>query len=395
MFGATDDWTSTTTGALWNTKGNWSTNKVPKATDDVTFTDTSGLALGIGLTGTAPKAKSLTFSGTDTYTFDNANTFTIGSGGINNAEAGLTQTFNNAFTLAASETWNANSGGLAFNGAVGLASHALTVSGSNAVSIAGAITGSSTSSITKSGTGTLTLGAASPAFLGSLNITAGTVQTNLSGALSGNPVTVASGSTLDLNGTSQSVGTFASTGALNLGASGAFTLLGSASLSGTLAGTGTIILNAGSTLTLGANFNASGINIQLNGGTLMLNGTTDTFGSLTVTANSIVDFANPSTSILNVNGVSLSGSSQLSVSNWANLVDYFYSNTNPGTPGTAPENQIVFSGFSGNLTHWNSYTTGPGPGFEITPTPEPGTYGAILVGLSLAGILWGRRRRSG
>jgi len=387
-----DNWTSTTSGALWDSASNWN-HGIPVNTTNVTFTNTSGLALGIGLTGAAPTAKTLTFSGTNTYTFDNANTFTIGSGGIINSEAGITQTFNNAFTLSASQAWNANSGGLAFNGAVGLASNTLTVSGSNAVSISGAITGTATSKITKSGTGTLTLGAANPSFLGSLGITAGTVQTNVSGALAGNAVTVATGSTLNLNGTSQSVGAFTSTGALNLGASGAFTLLGSASLSGTLAGTGTIVLNAGSTLTLGANFNASGINIELNGGTLKLNGTTDTFGSLTVTASSVVDFANPSTSILNVNGVSLSGSSQLSVSNWANLVDYFYSATNPGTQGTAPENQIVFSGYSGNLTHWNPALTGPGPGNEITPTPEPAAYGALFVGLAMAGVLWGRRRR--
>ena len=391
--GASDNWKSTTSGALWGTYSNWSTGVVPGSGTNVTFTDASNLALGISLSKGSATANTLTFSGTDTFTFDNTNMFTIGAGGIINSESGRTQTFNNAFTVSASQTWSATSGGLAFNGAVGLGSSALTVAGSNAVGITGAITGAAASSVTKSGTGTLTLGAANPSFLGSFAVNAGILQTNVSGALSGNKVTIGTGGTLNLNGTSQSVATFASTGALNLGSSGTFTLLGSASLAGTLSGTGTLILNSGSTLTLGANFNASGINIQLNGGTLKLNGKTDTFGSLTITANSIVDFANPSTSVLSVNGVTLSGTSQLSVQNWANMVDYFYSSSNPGTEGTAPEDQIVFSGDPGSLTHWNSVTTGPGPGHEITPTPESPAYGALFVGLAIVGLFVARNRR--
>lgn len=61
------------------------------------------------------------------------------------------------------------------------------------------------------------------------------------------------------------------------------------------------------------------------GGTLKLNGTTDTFGNVGVSANSKIDFANPAVSVLSVNGVALSGSSQLSVQNWANAFDCFYS----------------------------------------------------------------------
>ena len=76
------------------------------------------------------------------------------------------------------------------------------------------------------------------------------------------------------------------------------------------------------------------------------------------------------------------------------MVDYFYSSTSPGTQGTAPENQIGFTGYTNNQTHWNSYTSGPGAGNEITPAPEPATYGAIFVALSLVGIVVYRRRRS-
>jgi hypothetical protein len=125
---------------------------------------------------------------------------------------------------------------------------------------------------------------------------------------------------------------------------------------------------------------------------LKLNGTTDTFGSLSVTSNTVLDFANPSQSILTVSGVSLTGTSQLSVTNWANLVDYFYSQSSPGTQGTAPIDQIIFTGYPGSQTHWNTYQTGPGPGNEISPVPEARGYGAILVGCALAVIAASRRR---
>jgi hypothetical protein len=75
------------------------------------------------------------------------------------------------------------------------------------------------------------------------------------------------------------------------------------------------------------------------------------------------------------------------------MVDYFYSGTSPGTMGSAPINQIAFTGYTGNETHWDTYTSGPGPGNEITPAPEPATYGALFVGLSLLGIVVYRCRR--
>ena len=77
-----------------------------------------------------------------------------------------------------------------------------------------------------------------------------------------------------------------------------------------------------------------------------------TFGAsaLCTRLTSIVDFANPSTSVLTVNGVSLSGSSQLSVQNWANMVDYFYSNTSTGTI------QLTNTGNGTALTVANGFT---------------------------------------
>jgi len=225
----------------------------------------------------------------------------------------------------------------------------------------------------------------------------GTLLSNAANSLSTSAaVTVNSGGTLSLNGTSNSLtGVFTNAGALAFGSSGSLTLLGNAStLAGSVSGSGTLTIGAGETLTLGANFSDSSLNIVLAGGTLKLNGTTDTFGSLSVNSSSIVDFANPATSVLTVNGVTLSGGVQLSVNNWANMVDYFYSAASPGAQGTVPIDQIVFSGSTGAATHWNTTTDGPGNGHEITPAPEPSTYGAIFVGISLVGVILYRRRRA-
>ena len=202
-------------------------------------------------------------------------------------------------------------------------------------------------------------------------------------------MTVNSGGTLSLNGTSDALtGIFTNAGTLAFGSGGSLTLTGSTgTLSGAITGSGTLTLGAGQTLTLGANFNDSGLNIVLNGGTLKLAGTNDTFGNLTVNSTSVVDFANPATSIFDVSGITISSGQTLTVSNWATVVDYFYSNTNPGSA----VNQITFTG-SVNPTQGNSYTDGPDNEHQVTPS-EPATYGALFVGASLAGIVLVRRRR--
>ena len=397
-----DNWKSTSSG-LWGTAGNWSSG-VPGSGSVASFNGSAGLHTSITLlpSSAAGSLSFLTTGGASAYTFDtaatlNSNTLTLASG-ITNSDAGLL-TFYNTTTLSGSQSWANSGGAMTFNGKVNLGSgpsgRTLTVTGAGDVSLNGVVAngGSAAGSLTMAGSGTMTLSGINT-YTGATTISSGTVQTNASGALhSGNALSIAAGGTLNLNGTSQSVGSFTSSGALNLGSGGAFTLLGSASLAGTLSGTGTLTLNAGSTLTLGANFSDSGINIVLNGGTLKLNGTSDTFGILSITSSSIVDFGTTGTSILDVNGVSLAGGATLSVQNWANLVDYFYSNTTTGTQGTAPENQIAFTGYSGNATRWNSYTNGPNNEHQVSPVPESAVYGCVVTALSLAGIVAIRARK--
>ena len=72
--------------------------------------------------------------------------------------------------------------------------------------------------------------------------------------------------------------------------------------------------------------------------------------------------------------------------NWSNSVDYFSANADPGSPVLG---EIVIDGNPG--ASWN-----PSDG-TITPTapvPEPSTYGAMLIGGSLAWLLWRRRVRT-
>jgi autotransporter-associated beta strand protein len=313
-----------------------------------------------------------------------------GNGAVENISGNNTIT--GAVTVSANSRIQSDSGTLTVSGAVGIGANTLDVGGNANTTVNGAITGTAASVITKDGTGTLAVGAANPSFAGSVSVTSGTLQTNVSSAFTGTTaITVATGAVMNLNNTSQTIGSLADAGGLLFGSGSTLTLSsGASSLSGTLSGAGTLVIGSGSTLTLGANFSDSSLNITLAGGSLLLNGTTDTFGSLNVTSGSILDFANPSQSVLTVSGVTLSNGVQLTVSNWANMVDYFYSNANPG----ASINQIAFNGYAPALTHWNTYQSGPGPGNEITPAPEPATYGAIFVGISLAGIVLLRRKRS-
>ena len=74
----------------------------------------------------------------------------------------------------------------------------------------------------------------------------------------------------------------------------------------------------------------------------------------------------------------------LTINDWVNGVDYFYSIKNPGATTLR---QITFTGFTGNATNWQSFDS------EITPVPEPATYGALMLGLSTLFAGWWHFRR--
>ena len=303
-------------------------------------------------------------------------------------------TLSGAVTLTGATRIQSDAGTLTVSGNVGLGANSLNVGGASNTAINGAISG--TGGLTKDGAGTLTLGAAN-SFTGATAINAGTVVANAANVFNNSAaLTIASGAALNLNNLSQTIGSLAGAGAVNFGSSGTLNLTGgSTTFSGTLAGAGTIYIGAGATLTLGANFNNSGINIVLAGGTLNLNGTTDTFGNITVSGNSVLDFGASTASVLNSTSLTMSNSSvTLTVNDWVNASDYFYTQNFTGATtdvrGTTPENQITFTGNSNNATAWLGYD------HEITPAPEPATYGLLFTGLALGavGVHRYRRRRA-
>jgi autotransporter-associated beta strand protein len=171
-------------------------------------------------------------------------------------------------------------------------------------------------------------------------------------------------------------------GARTLSKSGAGELIlsGANSFSGgTTVSAGTLTLQSASAL-------GTGSTVTLAGGRLRLSTATTTITTLNLAANSIIDFATAATltvTTLNLNGFSLT------VENWANMADFFYATNWTGavqdTTGAAPMNLVTFSGFNAGDTKWQGYDD------QITPVPEPATYGALLIGGMLALIVWRRR----
>jgi autotransporter-associated beta strand protein len=331
----------------------------------------------------------LLLSGVNTYTgATNINGGTLQLGAANSISS------SSAVTVASGATFDLNSkadaiGSLAGAGNVTLGTATLTAGADGtSTNFSGVVSG--TGGLTKGGSGTLNLSGANT-YTGATTINAGKLQLGASGALStSTAVTIASGATLNLNNYAATVGSLAGSGVVTLG-SGTLTV-GANNASTTFSGsftagdTGTFAKTGTGTLTLGTGMNLSAGTLVLNGGTLNLGGFTSTFGSLDVTANSILDFGTSGSSILNLTSLVINTGVTLTIANWTDAVDYFYSQNNPSS---AILGQIVFNPptYTGANTKWLSYD------HQITPVPEPATYGAALMLLGLSAAAWLRRRR--
>jgi autotransporter-associated beta strand protein len=151
----------------------------------------------------------------------------------------------------------------------------------------------------------------------------------------------------------------------------------------------TVNLSGGGTLNFTADQTFAGT-VNISGGTLRLTTAALTLTTLNVTSNTTIDFAGTASS-LTLTNLTISAGVTLTITNWANATDYFYTTNWTGasfnTTGSTPMNQVVFNGFTGANTKWQSYD------HQITPVPEPAAYGAILFG-ALASVITLRRRRS-
>lgn len=336
-----------------------------------------------------------------------------------------TNSYAGAVTLAAASEIQSDAGTLTVAGAVSSANLALTVDGAGSTNLSGTVA-LGAAGLTKSGSGTLTLsGAAANTFTGALTVNDGAVQLAKTGAinaLGGNIVTIGdsigaassasvtllayqqipdtaavtinSDGRLALNNFSEKIDTIAGLGLIDLSTSGFLTVgtnNGSSTFGGTISGTGALIKEGTGSLTFNNAINFGG-ELTLAGGTLALNATTLTVGTLRITGNSILDFGNSTASVLNATTFIVDAGVTLTINNWANGMDYFYAaNWTGATPdlrGAAPMNQVTFSGFSAASTGWQSFDQ------QITPVPEPSTYGAIFVTFAGALVFWNRRRQS-
>ncbi len=245
----------------------------------------------------------------------------------------------------------------------------------------------STMGLYKAGAGTLVVGNGANAYTGPTVVRAGTLTVGASNAIpNSTALTVENGATFDLNNYTASVGVLTGSGTLRLG--GGTLTAGSGNVSSTFSGsfasgdTGTFAKTGTGTLTLGSGVSLAGGNLTLSGGTFSLGGFSSDFNSLMVTSNSILDFSGVST--LNLASLTINAGAILTITNWSDAVDFFYSINDPGAANLG---RILFSGYSSSDTKWQSWD------HQITPVPEPSTYGAAFAVLSIlgAGIL--RRRR--
>ncbi len=273
---------------------------------------------------------------------------------------------------------------------------------------------------TKTGTGTQTLsGTTANTFAGNLNVNDGTLalgKTAGVNAYAGSTINIgdgvgaadsavlrldssnqiintaalvfASDGRLDLNGQAETVASIAGSGEIAIGtgqltAGNALNTVFSGELTGT---TGTFTKTGSGTLTLASMINYDGV-FELAAGTLSLSGITANIGTLTLTGNSTIDFAG--TASLNVTNLNLNGFT-LNITNWTNATDYFFAANWSGavtdTTGVAPMNQVTFNGFAASDTKWQGYDS------QVTPVPEPSTYGALLLGVLMGLFGWRRFR---
>jgi len=248
-------------------------------------------------------------------------------------------------------------------------------------------------------------------------------------------VTVNSDGKFDLNGLTEQIGAIAGTGNIETRA-GTLTIRGTAStstFSGTLTdstgtigvetgipgftngfvtsvGSGRVVLDmdtdgngtAGApsgSMTFNSNIAFAGT-LELKSGTLFLPGVNLTVGTLEITGNTILDFGNSAASVLNATNIKIAPGASITITNWVNNVDFFFAQnwlagtTVPGinTRGVGDELQITFTGFSNTQTAWLDYNNGAK--HQITPAPEPSTYGAILMGAAFAFLGYRRWRKT-
>lgn len=414
-------------------------------------------SIGTGITGGVTKMGSgtLTLAGGDSYsgglnvqggTVSVQNNAGLGTNNMTTVQSGATVAFDstahgNLTTQAGNITLNGTGVGGAgalrnttganlFNGNVSLASAALITANSGTTLTIGGATSTSNGSALTVGTaaqnGTVKLSGGGS--LASVTVAGGTMDVAASTLATGNVNIMNSGSVLKVEGTVNTTGSFtagASTSLL-IASGGTVNVTGSAVFnSHTLDGSaGTLQVNGNNSLTFNGTISASSMSLVLNGGsvgtnasplTVYLGGSNVTVGSIIITGDTILDFGNSAGTTLNSGALDIRNGAKVQVVNWtttannALLSTIWYANstvnnttlsTTNQTPTTNSDlGQISFvnpQGSVGSTTTWVADTSQGWFDHEIRPTPEPATYGAILISgcLGLFGFRQYRKRRA-
>ena len=330
--------------------------------------------------------------------------------------------FGGVVTLATPSTIKSTAGTLTLSGGVTSSHQALTVTGSGDTTInpssagaltTGTVTRSGSNIITavgsggtldKQGSGTLTIAGGTTSQVDGTTLTAGNITvsgsgtTLLSGALGTGGATPAGTTTLTIN-SSATVQAFYATGT---------TTTFNGSLASTV-GAGTFEKDGPGTLVFNHTFTATNLTLVLNGGTLSLASSAQiTVGTIHITGDLVLDFNGNAGTFLSSTNLQIDSGVTVTVNNWMSVANdaaastawYATTNINSSPLGGSDQvgggalSQIIFTGYSPGLTTtWVSGNHGGWFDHEIRPTPEPSTYGALLLSGCLGLLGWKRFRR--
>ena len=259
-------WTGGAGNGNWTTATNWVNQPVPGSI--VHFAGANQTAVD---TVTNQSVGGVVFNtGASQFIISN-NTITL-AGNIEN-DSTNTQTINSTITLAKNALFAADSGDLAFGGAISFGSNStfLTIGGGNSTAITGNISGNG--SLLKRGTGNLTLSGINT-FTGNTSINGGNLIVQGGSALSDTgTVTLNSANATFTIAASETIGSLQGGGATAIAAAQTLTIaeFGNATYSGAITGTGSLTKTANGTLTLAGNNSYTG-GTTVSAGTLATQG---------------------------------------------------------------------------------------------------------------------------